>query len=103
MSTQTPQLAETPDTTGAYPRLSEQQLAALEQSGRRRDTEVGEVLFREGDVNYDFFVVLDGRIAVLDETASEPELIAVHGPRRFLGELSLLNEQASPFTAEVRE
>ena len=31
------------------------------------------------------------------------ELIAVHGPRRFLGELSLLTKQASPFTAEVRE
>lgn len=103
MSTQTPQVGETPDTTGAYPRLSEQQLAALEPSGRRRDTEAGEVLFREGDVNYDFFVVLDGRVAIVDETASGPELIAVHGPRRFLGELSLLTEQASPFTAEVRE
>src|SRR4051794_17523388 len=103
MSTQTPQLGETPDTTGAYPRLSQQQLAALEQSGRHRDTEAGEGLFREGDVDYDFFVVLDGRIAIVSETAAEPQAIAVHVARRFLGELSMLNGQASPLTAEVRE
>jgi thioredoxin reductase (NADPH) len=96
-------LAETPDTTGAYPRLSEQQLTAFEAMGRRIDTTAGDVLVREGDIDYDFFVVLDGLVAVIDESAPAPELIAVHGRRRFLGELSLLTGQASPFTAEVRE
>src|SRR4051812_33781055 len=94
---------ETPDATGAYPRLSDQQLAALELWGRRRATALDEVPLREGDVDYDFYVVLSGAVAIYDESGPEPELLAVHGPRRFLGELSLLTGQASPFTAVVRE
>jgi thioredoxin reductase (NADPH) len=98
-----PSHAETPDMTGAYPRLSEQQTAMLELYGRRRQTAASEDLIREGDVDYDFFVVLSGTVAILDESGPQPELIAVHGPRRFLGELSLLTGHASPFTALVRE
>jgi thioredoxin reductase (NADPH) len=103
LSVEAPQLTETPDLTGAYPRLSEQQIAALEHWGRQRQTAPGEVLIREGEVDYDFFVVLGGAVAIIDESGPQPELIAVHGPRRFLGELSLLTGQASPFTAVARE
>jgi thioredoxin reductase (NADPH) len=94
---------ETPDMTGAYPRLSEQQMAMLERYGRWRHTAAGEQLIREGDVDYDFFVVQGGTVAILDESGPQPEVIAVHGSRRFLGELSLLTGQASPFTALVRD
>ncbi len=100
---QTDALVETPDSSGAYPRLSEQQISAIEIAGRRRAVRSGEVLVRTGDVGYDFFVVLSGKVAILDEGPPLPELVAVHGPRRFLGELSLLTEQASPFTAIVRQ
>jgi thioredoxin reductase (NADPH) len=103
VSVESPQLTETPDLTGAYPRLSEQQIAALERWGRERHTAAGEMLIREGEVDYDFFVVLSGTIAIVDESGPAPEVIAIHGPRRFLGELSLLTGQASPFTAVVRE
>ena len=51
-------LAETPDRDGAYPRLTDEQLAHLSAQGERRPTERGHVLFREGDEDYDFFVVL---------------------------------------------
>jgi thioredoxin reductase (NADPH) len=94
---------ETPDTAGAYPRLSDQQIAILEAYGRCRETAVGDMLVREGDAGYDLFVVLDGKVAAVDESGAEPEVIAVHGPGRFLGELSMLTGQASPFTAVVRE
>ena len=33
----------------------------LARHGERRRTEPDEVLFREGDERYDFFVVLEGR------------------------------------------
>jgi thioredoxin reductase (NADPH) len=100
----TEQLAETPDQDGAYPRLSDEQLARLEAQGRRRATREGDVLFREGDERYDFCVVLAGKVAVIDGYGSaEERLIAVHGPRRFLGELGLLAGQAAFYTAVVRE
>jgi thioredoxin reductase (NADPH) len=97
------QLAETPDRYGAFPRLSDAQIETLARHGERQRVEPGEVLFREGDKRYDFFVVLDGKVMVVSGYGGEERMIAVHGPRRFLGELSLLTGQAAFFTAVVRE
>jgi thioredoxin reductase (NADPH) len=92
-------LDETPDRDGAYPRLTEDQLAALELQGERRPTERGQELFREGDEDYDFHVVLSGKVAVVDGHGTpEARVIAVHGERRFLGELGLLTGEAAFFT-----
>jgi thioredoxin reductase (NADPH) len=96
-------LTETPDRTGAFPRLSDEQIAALAEYGERRATRVGDVLFREGDESYDFFVVLSGKVAIVEGFGADERLIGVHGERRFLGELSLLTGQAAFFTAVVRE
>lgn len=96
-------ITETPDRYGAYPRLSEQQIELLAQHGERRSLEPGNVLFREGDLNCDFFVVLDGYVANVERYGTEQErLISVHGPGRFLGELSVLTGQPSFFTAVAR-
>jgi thioredoxin reductase (NADPH) len=93
------EIEETPDHHGAFPRLSDEQIERLSAHGDRRPTEARDVLFRAGDVDYDFFVVLEGKVA----TESDDGVIAVHGPGRFLGELSLLTGQAAFFTAIVRE
>jgi thioredoxin reductase (NADPH) len=94
-------LSETPDRDGAFPRLEDWQIEALARDGERRLTTAGEVLFRQGDRDYDFFVVLAGKVAIRD--GEDGELIAVPGPRRFLGELSLLTGQVAFFTAVVAE
>ncbi len=97
-------LPETPDRDGAFPRLSDEQIAALAAHGTRRETRAGEALFREGDERYDFFVVLAGTVTVLADQGTDAEqLVAVHGPGRFLGELSLLTGQPAFFTAVVQE
>ena len=92
-------LEETPDLHGAFPRLSEEQIGRLARHGERRATQQGEVLFREGDERYDFFVVLEGKVAVVAGYGGGERLIAVHGPGRFLGELSLLTGEGSYYTA----
>ena len=94
---------ETPDRDGAFPRLGDGQIEALSRDGERRRTEAGEVLFRQGDRDYDFFVVLAGKVAIRDGDGPAARLVAVHGAGRFLGELSLLTGQAAFFTAEVIE
>jgi thioredoxin reductase (NADPH) len=97
-------LAETPDLHGAFPRLSDDQIGMLERQGERRRTQPEEVLFREGDDHYDFYVVLEGMVAVISGYGGPYErLIAVHGPGRFLGELGLLTGRAALYTAVVRE
>jgi thioredoxin reductase (NADPH) len=97
-------LPETPDDDGAFPRLSELQIAELAEYGERVGVTPGDLLFREGDEHYDFQVVLDGKVAVIDAYGSPDErLIAVHGPGRFLGELGLLSGQAAFFSAVALE
>ena len=95
---------ETADRSGAFPRLDDGQLAAFEAIGERRRVQRGDVLFREGDAHYDFFVILSGRVAIVEGYGSGRErTIGVHGERRFLGELNLLTRQAAFLTAEVIE
>lgn len=97
-------LAETPDVYGAYPRLSDDQIAALEEGGARRTVGTGETLVREGERADHFFVILAGKVAVsTTDDAGNRRVKRVHGPRRFLGELGDLEGQAAFYTAEVVE
>ncbi len=97
-------VAETPDNYGAYPRLSEVQIEALAVLGSYRQTEPGEILFREGDGTCDFFVVRTGKAAVLEGYGTaEERMISVHGAGRFLGELSLLTGETMLVTTVMLE
>jgi thioredoxin reductase (NADPH) len=96
-------LTETPDPHGAFLRLSEEQIAALASVGERRRANDGDILYREGDGNGGFFVILAGKVAVVEESEEGERVVGVHGPRRFLGELGLITGQAVFVTAIVRE
>jgi thioredoxin reductase (NADPH) len=91
------------DRQGAFPRLDEAQRARLRAAGEVRAVESGEVLFREGDARYDFFVVESGAVAIVEGYGRENRVIAVHGPHRFLGELNLLTGSPPYLTAVVRD
>lgn len=97
-------LPETPDLDGAYPRLDQAQLDTLEAKGERRPIQPGEVLFVEGDPSGSFYVVLAGRVAMVEGYGTdEQRVVRVHGPGRFLGELSMLTGQAEFYTAVALE
>jgi thioredoxin reductase (NADPH) len=96
-------LTETPDADGAFPRLTEAQLAVLAEHGERRPAEAGDVLFREGEPTDTFFVVLSGLVAIVESYGADERVVQVHGPGRFLGELGLLEGQVAFLTAVVRE
>jgi thioredoxin reductase (NADPH) len=99
MSTK-PSFEETPDLQGAFPRLSDAQIAALDAQGQRRPIQPGDVLFAEGDRDCGFFVVLAGRVASVEGHGTpEERVIAVHGTGRFLGELSLLTGEGAWYSA----
>ncbi|MEA2231088.1 MAG: thioredoxin reductase [Solirubrobacteraceae bacterium] len=97
-------LEETPDLYGAYPRLSPEQIQALAALGERRETHAGEVLYQAGDTSCDFFVILDGKIAIVEGHGTDEErIVAVHGAGRFVGELGLLTGQPVFLSAVARE
>jgi thioredoxin reductase (NADPH) len=96
-------LTETPDLQGAFPELTDSQIAALASVGERRPVERGDVLYREGEGSDDFFVILEGQVTLLEESCTGQRVIGVHGPRRFLGELGLVTGQTLFVTAVVSE
>jgi thioredoxin reductase (NADPH) len=103
MSTK-PSSEETPDLQGAFPRLSDAEIAALDAQGQRRPIQPGDVLFSEGDRESDFFVILAGKVASVEGKATpEERVIAVHGRGRFLGELSLLTGEGAWYSAVAVE
>jgi thioredoxin reductase (NADPH) len=83
------ELAETPDLYGAFPRLTGEQIQLLAKDGTRRMVQTGHKLFAAGEKCDQFFVVLSGKIGVLDDD----RVIRVHGAGRFLGELGTLEGQ----------
>ena len=66
------------------------ELSFLEPFGIRREVRAGDYLYRSGDVGYDFYVVLSGRVDITVGVDGEERVIATHGPGRYLGELNLL-------------
>jgi thioredoxin reductase (NADPH) len=95
---------ETPDLQGAFPRLTDAVMATIAAHAARRPTSAGDILYQEGDLSYDFFVVGDGMVAIVSDYGTADESVfAVHGRGRFLGELSLITGQAALLTAVVRE
>ena len=58
----------------------------------------------EGSRACDFYVILGGMVAVIEGLRTpEERLLGVHGPGRFLGELSLLRGEAVPYSITVTE
>ncbi len=96
-------MEEPADRHGAFPRLDEEQRALLRRVGEVRAVEAGEVLFREGDRHYDFFVIESGVVAIVEGYGRENRVIAVHGAHRFLGELNLLTGAPPYLTAVMRD
>jgi thioredoxin reductase (NADPH) len=80
--------------------LSSSQLATLAALGEERTANVGDVLYRVGDATYPFVAILEGEVAILDETGNE---IIRHGASGFLGELNLMSGQTVFVTALVTE
>ena len=79
------------DEDEAFPTLDAADVALVTQLGVRRQVQEGEFLFREGDVTYDFFVLISAEVDILVAVDEGDRVIVHHGPGRFLGELNMLS------------
>ncbi len=67
-----------------------------------REVPPGTILFQEGDVGDNFYIIIQGQVEVVKALGSHEErLIALRGPSEFIGELSLINRDGLR-TAGVR-
>jgi len=78
------------------------ELADMAVSLQETRYSAGAVLFREGDYGDRFYIVLDGRIAIVKALGSDDErLLGLRGAGEFVGEMSLLSQDGLR-TARVR-
>lgn len=73
-----------------FPTLSDEQIGYLQTKGQEVDVAGGDVVFAEGAIADNLYIVLAGRIRVTRKIGVEETLVAVHEPGEFTGELSLL-------------
>jgi len=91
------------DDTVVFPILTDSELAVLEALGTRRPVAEGEYLYREGDITYDFYVILSGVVEVVVHADGEERSINRQGAGRFLGELNLLTGERVYLSARIVE
>lgn len=89
----------------AFPKLDETRLAALGQCTfpKRKHYRDGDALFRCGERDPRFYVLISGTVEILDESGDAPKTVAVHGPGEFavarrlaLGRTSAVFRAGSP-------
>lgn len=86
----------------AFPKLTEEQIAALEEFATRRRFADGEPLFQTGERHSGFFVVLSGSVEILEFSTGEPRRVAVHEPGAFTGDIDIVSRRPPVVTAVAR-
>jgi thioredoxin reductase (NADPH) len=74
-----------------FPILTPAQIRRIAAHGHLRRVERGEVLFDGGSQSPPFFVVTAGRLEILAVSPDSEELVVVHGPGQFTGEMSVVS------------
>ena len=78
----------------AFPALSDEQLATLESLGTRRKVNRGEIVYKAGQRDVPFNLVLSGELEVFESRDGEEQILGVPGPRDFVGDISMLTGTA---------
>ena len=74
----------------AFPKLDDRQLAMLEPLGGRRILRRGEMLFQAGQRDLGLTVVLRGGLEAYESRDGQEQILAVAGPRDFVGDVAML-------------
>ena len=92
-------MSETRSDSILFPVLEEQHLRDLEACGTVWELKPGDILFREGDTAYCFYIVLSGQIKITKHLGLEEIVVTIHRQGEFTGDLSMLTGAVSQVTA----
>ena len=85
-----------------FPKLADAQIERIASVGRKRQVAKGEMLINQGDVA-PFFLVISGRLDIIQPTAQGELPIVQHKPGEFTGELNMLTGRRSLVCARMGE
>src|SRR5438132_18011 len=78
----------------AFPALSDEQLATLESLGTRHKVNRGEIVYKAGQRDVPFHLVLSGELEVFESRDGQEQILGTPGPRDFVGDISMLTGTA---------
>jgi thioredoxin reductase (NADPH) len=87
----------------AFPTLTKEQIDRIRPSGRIRPVQIGDILFQPGDTGVPFFVLLSGRMEIVQPTLEGQRMIALHEPGEFTGEMTMISGQRCLVIGRVTE
>ena len=79
--------------TQAFPVLTAAQINRVRSDAKLRKVEPGEILFRPGDTQVPFFVLLSGSMVIVQPGLTGEREIATHRPGEFTGEITMISGQ----------
>jgi thioredoxin reductase (NADPH) len=90
--------------TQAFPFLTEAQIGRIRPLGQVHRVEAGDILFKPGDTNVPFFVLLSGGMEIVQSDVYGGErAVTTHGPSQFTGELTMISGQRCLVLGRVSE
>jgi thioredoxin reductase (NADPH) len=89
--------------TQMFPALTTAQIDRIRPASKLRRVEPGEILFRPGDTEVPFFVVLSGSMEIVQPDLTGERLVTTHGAGEFTGELTMISGQRYLVLGRVTE
>lgn len=81
-----------------FPELTQRQINTLKKYGSVEDFEEDTRVFTLGDLQYDFFVVLQGEVSI-EDPYNDNNIIVTHGKNEFSGDSGMLSNRGAQFHA----
>jgi thioredoxin reductase (NADPH) len=89
--------------TQAFPTLTLAQVNRVRSGSKLRQVTKGEILFDVGDTNVPFFVLLSGRMEIVQPGLTGEQPIAKHDPGEFTGEMTMISGRRCLVRGRVTE
>jgi thioredoxin reductase (NADPH) len=87
----------------AFPVLSAADQAALTARGKLREMRAGEILWKEGDRNLCFNLVLEGAVEITGHQKGVPQTVVIHHAGQFTGDVDVVSGRAVLVSGRVIE
>ena len=87
----------------AFPTLTGEQIDRIRPLGRIRQVRRSDILFKPGDTAVPFYVLLSGRMEIVQPALDGERMIALHEPGEFTGEMTMISGQRCLVIGRVTE
>lgn len=86
----------------AFPRLTEEEIAELDDLAACNTFDDGATLFSAGESDFKFYLVVEGSVEVVEDSSEERRRVALHKVGEFTGDIDMLSGKAALVTAIAR-